>query len=122
MVSSVWMKHSILARMAISQSSLLCDRLKYWRRQSSMSDAENCVWQGLPLCNLHSCLANVGKLAEDEVVDADDEAADHTVIKILQDLQRQHSNRACHLMQHPSPTVVHHLGTKMENVVKSTVN
>ena len=43
-----------------------------------MSDAENCVWQGLPLCNLHSCLAKVGKLAEDEVVDADDEAADHT--------------------------------------------
>ena len=87
-----------------------------------MSDAENCVWQGLPLCNLHSCLAKVGKLAEDEVVDADDEAADHTAIKLLQDLQRQHSNRACHMMQHPSPTVVHHLGTKMENVVKSTVN
>ena len=78
-----------------------------------MSDAENCVWQGLPLCNLqlHSCLAKVGKLAEDEVVDADDEAADHTAIRNLQDLQRQHRNRARHLMQHPSPTVVHHLGT-----------
>ena len=45
-----------------------------------MSDAENCVWQGLPLCNLqlHSCLAKIGVLAEDEVADADDddEAAD----------------------------------------------